>query len=48
MQVMVWFYKHVDRLGRLMREVIAEQLREVDFDVDEDDDEEVITPFNYF
>ena len=48
MQVMVWFYKHVDTLGKLMRKVTAEQRREEGLDVDEDDDEEevVIQPFN--
>ena len=48
MQVMVWFYKHVDTLGRLMRKVTAEQRTEEGLDVDEDDDEEevVIQPFN--
>ena len=48
MQVMVWFYTHVDTLGRLMRKVTAEQRREEGLDVDEDDDEEevVIQPFN--
>ena len=28
MQVMVWFYKHVDILGRLMKRAITEQRRE--------------------
>ena len=48
MQVMVWFYTHVDTLGRLMRKVTADQRREEGLDVDEDDDEEevVIQPFN--
>ena len=48
MQVMVWFYKHVDTLGRLMRKVTAKQRREEGLDVDEEDDEEevVIQPFN--
>ena len=48
MQVMVWFYKHVDTLGRLMRKVTAEQRREEGLDIDEDDkeDEMVIKPFN--
>ena len=41
MQVMVWFYNHVDTLGRLMRKVIIEQRREEGHDVDEDDDDEV-------
>ena len=45
MQVMVWFYNHVDTRGRLMRKVIGEQRREEGLDVDEDDDEEVITSF---
>ncbi|RMX46188.1 hypothetical protein pdam_00007847 [Pocillopora damicornis] len=40
MQVMVWFYKHVDTLGRLMKKVTAEQRREEGLDVDEDDEEE--------
>ncbi|KAL9988404.1 hypothetical protein ACROYT_G002842 [Oculina patagonica] len=45
MQVMVWFYKHVDTLGRLMKKVLTEQRREEGHDVDEDDDdEEQITP----
>ena len=45
MQVMVWFYKRVDTLGRLMMEVITEQRRQEGEDVDDDDDdadEEVI------
>ena len=48
MQVMVWFYKHVDTLGRLMKKVTAEQRREEGLDVDEDDDEEemVIKPLD--
>ena len=48
MQVMVWFYKHVDTLGRLMRKVTADQRREEGLDIDEDDKEEemVIKPFN--
>ena len=46
--MMVWFYNHVDTLGRLMRKVIADQRREEGLDVDEDDDEEVITSFNIF
>ena len=48
MQVMVWFYKHVDTLGRLMKKVTAEQRREEGLDVDEDDEEEemVITPLD--
>ena len=41
MQVMVWFYNHVDTLGRLMKKVIAEQRREEGNDVDEDDDDDV-------
>ena len=50
MQVMVWFYKHVDTLGRLMRKVTTEQRRKEGLDVNEDDnddDEEevVIEPF---
>ena len=50
MQVMVWFYKHVDTLGRLMRKVTAEQRRKEGLDVSEDDDDDdeeevVIEPF---
>ena len=50
MQVMVWFYKHVDTLGRLMRKVTAEQRRKEGLDVNEDDDDDdeeevVIEPF---
>ncbi|XP_068731195.1 E3 ubiquitin-protein ligase rnf213-alpha-like [Montipora capricornis] len=48
MQVMVWFYNHVDILGRLMRNVIIEQRREEGDDADEEDDdideEELIDP----
>ncbi|XP_022806308.1 E3 ubiquitin-protein ligase rnf213-alpha-like [Stylophora pistillata] len=40
MQVMVWFYKHVDTLGRLMRKVTADQRRDEGLDVDEEDEEE--------
>ena len=48
MQVMVWFYKHVDTLGGLMKKVTAEQRREEGLDVDKDDKEEemVIKPLN--
>ena len=48
MQVMVWFYKHVDTLGRLMKKVTAEQRREEGLDVDEDAEEEemVIKPLD--
>ena len=48
MQVMVWFYKYVDTLGRLMKKVTAEQRREEGLDVDEDDEEEemVIKPLD--
>ena len=50
MQVMVWFYKHVDTLGRLMKKVTAEQRREEGLDVDEDDEEEemVIKPLDIY
>ena len=52
MQVLVWFYKHVDALGRLMKKVTTEQRREEGEDVDDDDedaDEEVIMHcLNYF
>ena len=41
MQVMVWFFKHVDHLGRLMKQVTTEQRRQEGEDVDEDDDDEV-------
>ena len=40
MQVMVWFYNHVDTLGRLMRKVVAEQRREEGEEVDEDDEDD--------
>ena len=47
MQVMAWFYKHVDTLSRLMRKVTAEQRRKEGLDVNEDDEEDevVIKPF---
>lgn len=50
MQVMVWFYKHVDTLGRLMEEVITKQRREEGEDVDDDDDadEEVIMHYLFY
>ena len=38
MQVMVWFYNHVNTLGRLMNEVLTEQRREEGRDDDDDDD----------
>ena len=41
MQVMVWFYNHVDILGRLMKRVITKQRREEGLDVDEEDDDDV-------
>lgn len=41
MQVMVWFYNHVDTLGRLMNKVLTEQRREEGRDDDEDDDDDV-------
>ena len=42
MQVMVWFYNHVDTLGRLMKKVLTEQRREEGLDDDEvDDDDDV-------
>ena len=37
MQVMVWFYNHVDTLGRLMNKVLTEQRREEGCDDDDDD-----------
>ena len=42
MQVMVWFYKHVDTLGRLMKIVITKQRREEGEEVDDDEEDEVI------
>ena len=49
MQVMVWFYKHADTLGRLMEKVTAKQRRVEGLDVDEDDDQEVVMkPFDIF
>ncbi|XP_020630790.1 E3 ubiquitin-protein ligase rnf213-alpha-like [Orbicella faveolata] len=45
MQVMVWFYNHVDTLSRLMNKVLTEQRREEDRDDDEDDyDDKLIDP----
>jgi len=41
MQVMVWFYNHVDTLSRLMNKVLTEQRREEDRDDDEDDYDDV-------
>ena len=40
MQVMVWFYNHVDTLGRLMNKVLTEQRREEGLNDDEDDDDD--------
>ena len=40
MQVMVWFYNHVDTLGRLMKEVLTEERREEGLDDDEVDDDD--------
>lgn len=40
MQVMVWFFKHVDTLGRLMRRVIIQQRREEGVEVEDDDNDE--------
>ena len=37
MQVMVWFYNHVDILGKLMTEVLLEQRRQEGYNVIEDD-----------
>ena len=48
MQVMVWFYKHVDTLGRLMKIVITEQRREEGEEVDNDGEEEVIMASLFF
>ena len=43
MQVMVWFYNHVDRLGRLMKKVLTEQRREEGLDDDEEDDDDDVS-----
>ena len=43
MQVMVWFYNHVDTLGRLMNKVLTEQRREEGLDDDEDDDDDDVS-----
>lgn len=48
MQVMVWFYKHVDTLARLMKIVITEQRREEGEEVDDDEKEEVIMASLFF
>ena len=48
MQVMVWFFKHVDTLGRLMKIVITEQRREEGEEVDNDGEEEVIMASLFF
>ena len=43
MQVMVWFFKHVDTLGRLMRRVIIQQRREgVEVENDDNDEEDEV------
>lgn len=42
MQVMVWFYKHADTLGRLMKIVITKQRREEGKEVDDDEEDVVI------
>lgn len=39
MQVMVWFFNHVDTLGRLMRRIIIEQRREEGEEMEDDDGE---------
>ncbi|XP_068759451.1 E3 ubiquitin-protein ligase rnf213-alpha-like isoform X4 [Montipora capricornis] len=48
MQVMVWFYNHVDILGKLMTKVLIEQRRQEGYDVIEDDgdvdEQEAINP----
>jgi len=48
MQVMVWFYNHVDTLGRLMNKVLTEQRREEGRDDDEDDDDDDDVSSNAF
>ena len=40
MQVMIWFFEHVNTLGRLMKKVITEQRRQEGEDVDDDDDDD--------
>ena len=42
MQIMVWFYKHVDTLGRLMKIVITKQRKEDGEEVDDNEKDEVI------
>lgn len=42
MQVMVWFYKHADTLGRLMKIVVTKQRREEGKEVDDDEEDVVI------
>ena len=42
MQVMVWFYKQVDTLGKLMKVVITKQRIEEGEDVDDDEEDKVI------
>ena len=40
LQVMVWFYNHVDTLGRMMNKVLTEQRREEGLDDDEGDEDD--------
>lgn len=42
MQVMVWFYKHVDTLGRLMKIVITKQRKQEGEEVDDNEEDKVI------
>ena len=42
MQVMVWFYNHLDTLGGLMNKVLTEQRREEGLDDDEEDDDDEV------
>ena len=50
MQVMVWFFKHVDTLGRLMRRIIIEQRREEGEEMEDDDgeNEDEVTIVSHF
>ena len=46
--MMVWFFNHVDTLGRLMKRVITEQRREEGDEVDEDDDNDIEKVIMYY
>ena len=45
---MVWFFNHVDTLGRLMKRVTTEQRREEGDEVDEDDDDDIEKVIMYY